>query len=232
MNTVAILKELQLAHDGLRTIQRDLTAFPPEMAQIDASVKDAGKRTQEIEKRILQARAQFDANEKQHQQAVKAEAHARKELKASAHKVQYVAAMRELDEKERQLEIAQRALRETEAELKSLEAEHESLASSRNESQKQFDELHEIFLAEHENQIVAKDRLAKQITELESKLDAAIVSKFNRLMQYKAGKAIVAVENNVCTGCHTRLRTPLVYQLKAEGSISCESCQRILYLPE
>lgn len=232
MNTVAILKELQLAHDGLRTVQRDLSTFPPEMANIDSKVKDAGKRVQEIEKRILQTRAQLDANEKQYQRAVKAEAYARNDLKSSAHKVQYVAAMRELDEKERQLEISQRALKETETALKSLETEHESLVSSRNEAQRQFDELHEIFLAEHENQIVAKDRLTKQIAELEGNLDAATISKFNRLMQNRGGKAIVAVENSVCAGCHTKLRTPLIYQLKAEGSITCEYCQRILYLPE
>ena len=232
MNTLAILQELQLAHDGLRTIQRDLSIFPPDMAHLDASVKTAGKRIQEIEKRIVQEKAQLDANEKQHQRAVKAEDNARKDLKASAHKVQYTAAMRELDEKERQLETARRTLKESEASLKSLEAELEGLIASRDEAQRQFDELHEIFLAEHENQIVAKDRLTKQVYELESKLDEAMISKFNRLLQNKGGKAVVAVENNACTGCHTRLRTPLFYQLKAEGSITCESCQRILYLAQ
>ncbi|MDR2697208.1 MAG: C4-type zinc ribbon domain-containing protein, partial [Holophagales bacterium] len=180
---------------------------------------------------IAKAKLQLETAEKQHHQAVKAEAHARKELKASAHKVQYTAAMRELDEKERQLEIAQRALAETNAIIKSLEAENENQISSRNEYQRQFDELHEIFLAEHENQVTAKDRLTKQVAELEGNLDAAALNKFNRLIQNRGGKAVVPVENNTCTGCNTKLRTPLIYQIKAEGSMTCEYCQRILYLP-
>ncbi|MDR0499338.1 MAG: hypothetical protein LBH03_06370 [Holophagales bacterium] len=232
MNTLDILKELQAAHDGLRTIQRDLSILPPEMVHLNTSVKAADKRFQEIEKNIAKAKVQLEAAERQCQQAVKSEAHARKELKASAHKVQYTAAMRELDEKERQLENAQRTLAETKVAIKSMETESENLVLSRNEYQRQFDELHEIFLAEHENQVVAKDRLTKQVDELGSKLDATTLNKFNRLVQNRGGKAIVAVENSNCTGCNTKLRTPLIYQIKAEGSIICEYCQRFLYLSQ
>jgi len=231
MNTLNILKELQAAHDSLGTIQKDLSALPPEMAQLDTSIKAAAKRFHEMEKKIAGSKVQLETAEKQHQQAVKAEAHARKELKASAHKVQYTAAMRDLDEKERQLEIAQRALTEAATAIKSMEAEKENLLSSKNEHQRQFDELHEIFLAEHEDQVAAKDRLTKQIAELEGNLDTTAISKFNRLIQNRGGKAVVPVENNTCTGCNTKLRTPLFYQLKAEGSVTCEYCQRILYLP-
>jgi len=231
MNTLTVLKELQAAHDGLMTIHRDLSALPPEMAHLDASIKAAAKCFQAIEKKIAGAKVQLENAEKQLQHAVKAEAHARKDLKTSAHKVQYTAAMRELDEKERQLEIAQRALTEANEAVKSMETEKENLVASKNEHQRQFDELHEIFLAEHENQVFAKDRLTKQVAELESNLDAATVTKFNRLIQNRGGRAVVPVENNVCTGCNTKLRTPFFYQLKAEGSVTCEYCQRILYLP-
>jgi len=231
MSALAILKELQVAHDGLKVIQRDLSALPPEMASIDVSLKAAAKRIQEVEKAILAAKDKSEALEKQQQQAIKAEAHARKELKASTHKVQYTAAMRSLEEKERLLENTQRALKEIAATLSSLEAERQSLVSSRDQEQRHFDELHEIFLAEHENQVVGKDRLTKLIAELEGKLDAAALSQFNRLMQNRNGRAVVHIENDACTGCNTKLRMPLIYKLRAEGSITCEYCQRILYLP-
>jgi predicted nucleic acid-binding Zn-ribbon protein len=232
MEALPILQELQLAHDGLRTIQRDLRALPDDMVRLEASAKAAGKRIQETEKKILQAKAQLGEAEKELKQAAKAEEWARKDLKASAHKVQYTAAMRALEEKERQIEAAQRKAAELQAALKSLEEEMESLVSSQREDQRQFDELHEIFLSEHENQVVGQGRLTEQIAELEQKLDEALRTKFNRLLQGRNGRAVVPMENDVCTGCNTKLRTPLIYKLRAEGSVACESCQRILFLPK
>jgi predicted nucleic acid-binding Zn-ribbon protein len=201
------------------------------MARLDASLKGLEKRIQEISKNIGMAKDQMEALEKQSQQAAKAEAHARKELKASSHKVQYTAAMRALDEKERLLEAAARSIKEAAAALKALEDEKEGLLQKQSEDKRQFDELHEIFLAEHENQVAGKGILTKKIEELTGQLDEATLSKFNRLMQTRAGRAVVPMENGACKGCNTRLRTPLVYQIKAEGTITCESCQRILFLP-
>jgi len=232
MDSLSILLELQAAHDGLKTIQRDLAAFPPEMVDLDVAVKADEKRVQELDRRIDQTKAQIEASEAQHRQATKAEAAARQDLKASAHKVQYTAAMRSLEEKERQIETAAQAISDSKAALEALGAERAGLLASAEGNRRQFDGLHEIFLSEHENQIVGKDRLAKRIAELEGQLDPAAAAKFNRLMQNKGGRAIVAMEKDACTGCNTRLRMPLVYKLRAEGSVICETCQRILYLPQ
>jgi len=231
MDSLPILLELQSAHDGLKTIQRDLTAFPPEMANLDASVKKDGKRVQELDKRIEQTRAQLEEGETQHRHATKAEAGARQDLKASAHKVQYTAAMRSLEEKERHLETAARTLSELGATLKDLEAERERLAASVEDARRQFKELHDIFLSERESQIVGRDRLTKRIEELEAQLDQAALSRFNRLMQNRGGRAVVVMENDACTGCNTKLRMPLIFKLRSEGSVTCETCQRILCLP-
>ena len=229
---MATLKELQSAYDNLKTTERDLNAFPPEMAHLDKSVKTSAGRIQEIHKKIALAKALLEDTEQQHQMAVKAEAYARKDLKGTANKAQYTVAMRGLDEKERLLEGTRRTLKEAEATLKSLEDEMEALVSTQNDDKRQFGELHEVFLSEHENQVAAKDILTKKIAELIGKLDAVTLNKFNRLMDNRGGRAVVATENGACTGCNTKLRKPLVYKLRAEGSITCEFCQRILYLPE
>ena len=211
---------------------RDLSSLPPEMASLDASIKAAQKRLSAIDIGLGQAKARFEDAENEQQQAVKAEAAARKDLKASTHKVQYTAAMRSLEEKERLIETSVRTQKEAEAALMSLKEEREGLLGSQNENQLQFDELNQIFLSEHENQVVGKARLTAKIAELEGLLDKATLNKFNRLMQGRNGRAVVPTENDTCTGCHTKLRAPLVYKLKAEKCITCESCQRILYLPD
>jgi predicted nucleic acid-binding Zn-ribbon protein len=232
MESLPILQELQTAHDGLKTIHRDLTAFPPEMADLDASVKAAAKRVQDLDRRIGQTKAQVESSEAQHKQATKAEAGARRDLKTSAHKVQYTAAMRSLEEKERHLEAAARAISESGAALGAMEAERDALSASMEESRRQFNELHDVFLSEREGQIAGRDRLTRRIAELEGQMDQAAVGRFNRLLQHKGGRAVVAMHNDACTGCNTKLRMPLVYKLRAEGSVTCETCQRTLYLPQ
>jgi predicted nucleic acid-binding Zn-ribbon protein len=230
MSVLATLKELQAAHDGLKTIERALSAYPPEMTRLDASAKAAEKKLAELRESLAKTKARHEALEKQLGQATKAEAHARGALKASTHKGQYTIAMRELDEKERQLDAAQKALAETAAQLKAMEVETESLTASHGDDRRQFGELMEIFLAEHENQVVAKSTLTDKVEELGAQLDQTTLAKFNRIMQSRNGRAVVPVENGICMGCNTKLRTPLIYQMKAQGYIQCESCQRMVYL--
>jgi predicted nucleic acid-binding Zn-ribbon protein len=232
MESLPILQELQTAHDGLKTIQRDLTAFPPEMADLDASVKAAAKRVQDLDRRIGQTRAQVESSEAQHRQATSAEAGARRDLKTSAHKVQYTAAMRSLEEKERHLDAAARAISESGATLKALEAERDSLSASMEENQRRFREMHEVFLSERESQVAGKESLTKRIAELEAKLEPTALGRFNRLLQHKGGRAVVAMENDACSGCNTRLRMPLLYVLREKGAVTCETCQRTLYMPQ
>ena len=55
--------------------------------------------------------------------------------------------------------------------------------------------------------------------------------RFNRLIQARHGRAVVTVENGACTGCRTKLRGPLLAQLREKTILNCEACQRILYLP-
>jgi predicted nucleic acid-binding Zn-ribbon protein len=230
MNTLATLKELQMAHDGLRAIERDLSAYPPEMARLDASAKAAEKKLLVLAESLAKAKARQETLEKQLVQATKAEAHAKGALKASTHKGQYTIAMRDLDGKERQLDAAQKAVLEASDALKSMETEKNSLEASHKEDRRQFGELMEIFLAEHENQVAAKSMLTEKIGELSGQLDQATLTKFSRIMQSRGGKAVAPVENGICTGCNTKLRTPLIYQMKAQGFIFCESCQRVVYL--
>jgi len=57
------------------------------------------------------------------------------------------------------------------------------------------------------------------------------LGRFNRLIQSRHGQAVVSVENGACTGCRTRLRGPLLAQLREKHVVNCESCQRLLFLP-
>ena len=225
------LLELQGIHENLRTIQRDLTAFPPDIAKLDAELKAMAKRQEAATKELADAKTKAEALNGELKLAQRLEDHAKAAVKQSTHKVQYTAAIRELDDRERQKAAISRPLKETEARVATLEKELSDLEARRLLVQTQFDELHQIFLSEHENQVVARDRHQIRRTELEAALEPSALLRFNKLIQQRQGRAVVPVENGNCGGCRTKLRIPLLSQLREKGTIPCEFCQRILFIP-
>ncbi len=60
-----------------------------------------------------------------------------------------------------------------------------------------------------------------------------ILSRYDRIVQNKHGLAISAIKDMNCTGCHMHVTDHLVNQIrKYDQLVTCDSCARILYLPE
>lgn len=231
MASLPLLLELQQVHDNLRTIQRDLTAFPPDLATQDSERKQAGKRLEQLDKELAEARSRKTALEAALAAAQRVEERARAAVKQTQQKVHYAAAIRDLDERERERAAAARPLKELLARLEVLEQERAEVDARHAEAETQFRALHDIFLSEHANQVSLRERLLLRQQELEAQLPPAERSRFNRLLEARQGRAIVAVENGLCTGCRTKLRIPLLAQLRDTGLGACESCQRLIHLP-
>lgn len=229
MSFLPVLLELQGIHDNLTIIQRDLSAFPPEMAKLDTELKTLVKRVDSLSKTLEDARSSQTNLSKDLSQAQKLEDTARTALKNTTQKIQYTAAIRELDERERQKSTFAKPLKDVETRIEAMERDLAELTVQRDQTRTQFEELHSIFLAEHENQVLAREKELARKLELEAKLDPIELNRFNRLIVGRHGKAVVTVENGTCTGCRTRLRAPLMAQLREKQVLNCESCQRILY---
>jgi len=231
MEPLITLRDLQSTLDYLATIHRELSALPPDLAVLDAMVKAAEKQIAEKTKALETARAQILVKSKEMIQAQKDEDRARAAVKSTSQKVHYTAAIRELDEKERLKASVARPLKVLETAVQTLEQALAGLEEERAVAQAQFDELHTIFLDEHANQVEGRKVLKAKQAALETKLTAAEVARFHRLAAARQGRVVVAVENGACSGCNVKLRGPILFQLK-EGKdlITCESCQRILFL--
>jgi uncharacterized protein len=75
--------------------------------------------------------------------------------------------------------------------------------------------------------------LTKEREDLGAKIDEDLLDRFDRLFESKGDAAVVALEHNVCTGCHMKVTTATVAHAKAGKEIvSCEQCGRIVYVPE
>jgi predicted nucleic acid-binding Zn-ribbon protein len=77
------------------------------------------------------------------------------------------------------------------------------------------------------------NELTTERTELSGKVEEDLLSRFERLFASKGDAAIVALEHEVCTGCHMKVTTQTAHRVKnGKEIVSCEQCGRILYAAE
>ena len=79
-----------------------------------------------------------------------------------------------------------------------------------------------------------------EISNLEAKrktlaegIENKILTNYERLLSSRQGLALVPVKGNDCGACHMRLNHQKINEIKMLDHLaSCESCVRILYIPE
>ena len=74
------------------------------------------------------------------------------------------------------------------------------------------------------------EELTKERAEIAGKIEEDLLSRFERLFKSKGDAVVVALEHEVCTGCHMKVTTQTAHRAKAGKEIvSCENCGRIVY---
>ena len=74
------------------------------------------------------------------------------------------------------------------------------------------------------------NQLTAERTEIAGKIEEELLSRFERLFASKGDAAVVALEHEVCTGCHMKVTTQTAHRVKnGKEIVSCEQCGRILY---
>jgi uncharacterized protein len=77
------------------------------------------------------------------------------------------------------------------------------------------------------------NQLTAERTEIAAKVEEELLSRFERLFASKGDAAVVALEHEVCTGCHMKVTTQTAHRVKnGKEIVSCEQCGRILYAAE
>ena len=74
------------------------------------------------------------------------------------------------------------------------------------------------------------EEVTKERTEIAGKIDEDLLNRFERLFKSKGDAVVIALEHEVCTGCHMKVTTQTAHRAKAGKEIvNCENCGRILY---
>ena len=73
--------------------------------------------------------------------------------------------------------------------------------------------------------------LQAERAKLAEDVDEDLLDEFQRLFDMKEGHAVVALENEICQGCHVKSQTHIVHAVRAAKLVTtCLNCGRILYL--
>ena len=232
MSSLDLLKDLQNTLDLLRTIERDLTAFPPDLAKAETEAKTLQAQAD----KIRAAMAQIDKPRPQLQAALdeakRIEASTRAHLKEMQHQIPFAEAMKAMGEKERAVTAAAKPIKDLDAQVALRQAELDAITPKLERAKAKFEGDHAAFLALHENQVLARAELEAKREALRGQLDAGLKPKIERLIQQRQGKFLSPIQDGICAGCRTKLRGPLITQVREAASlIACESCQRFLYMP-
>lgn len=81
--------------------------------------------------------------------------------------------------------------------------------------------------------------IEEKLAQLESRrkqlipgIDPRIFSQYDRILKNRDGLAIAAVSNGTCKGCHMSVPPQVINRIQMyDGLITCEVCNRILYIP-
>jgi uncharacterized protein len=136
-------------------------------------------------------------------------------------------------------------------EIERYEKEITAIEDRELELMDQADKLKTEVAAEDKKATGAKESISRQLKDLDEKaktletrleelkkergtlaetIDEDLLDRFDRLFASKGDAAVVALEHDVCTGCHMRVTTATAMRVKAGKEIvSCEQCGRILY---
>lgn len=137
-------------------------------------------------------------------------------------------------------------------EIERYQTEISGLEDQELELMEEADQLKAQIASEEKNTAAAQASIAKQIVELDGKeaalgrrleelrqerkelagkVEEDLLERFDRLFASKGDAAVVALEHDVCTGCHMKITTQTAVRVKGGKEIvSCEQCGRILYV--
>lgn len=118
-----------------------------------------------------------------------------------------------------EVETARKAVDEEKARLK----EHEQVF---NEAKRKIEER----IKAIDGEIAQHEAKRKQIAPA---VDARILAQYDRILQGRNGLAMVPVQEYSCTGCFMRVTPQIVNEIKMyDQLITCQACNRILYIEE
>jgi len=228
------LIDLQKTDSNLRILKRSLETADQRRAAIEQEFEQHAFSIREIQNRGEELKTKRADLEKQIADNKTYLERADRNLKHAQNSREYETAMRETDSLQKQIAAFETQVVEAMDALEGVEKELEERADEINS----LDEKRNAALAEFDTALASEraefDAQTRHRGEAFATLPSALASVYNRLaMRSRDGIAVAEVVNNSCSACYMQLRPQVMVNVKrGDEIITCESCSRILFVPQ
>jgi predicted nucleic acid-binding Zn-ribbon protein len=228
------LIDLQKTDTNLRKLKRSLETADERRAQIEQEFEQHAFSIREIQNRRDELKTQRTELEKQIADNKTYLERADRNLKHAQNSKEYETAMRETDALQKQIAAFETQVVESMEALEGVEKELEERADEINS----LDEKRKAALAQFDSALKSEqkefDAATKHRHEVFVTLPATLAGVYNRLaVRSRDGIAVAEVVNSSCSACYMQLRPQVMVNVKkGDEIILCESCSRILYVPQ
>jgi predicted nucleic acid-binding Zn-ribbon protein len=224
------LLRLQHCDQRLKALQAELETVPIERKRIERTVaaqEGAFEQVKQQSRDFEMQRKKLELEVKARQDSIgryktqQFQTRKNEEFQALGHEIQRLEReVRQIEDKELEL------MEESERAQKQIQQAEQELRAAKTHFGQQLEAL------EQKEQVLAGQvrEAASEREKLVAGIDPDLLFQYDRLFASKGGDAVVAVEHEVCTGCHMKNTTTTVYRAKlGREIIHCEQCGRILY---
>ena len=146
---------------------------------------------------------------------------------------QLSAVVSELDHVEVQLKAKEDRLLEVLQELEVIEREIDELGQEPEDERTRREAAETEWENRRRSASGELESYERQLQELKSRLGDASLSRFKKLWTSRKPNAVVPIDGQACSACHSELRPSLLQQVRTLEVLSyCDSCRRLLFDPE
>ncbi|MFL6530454.1 MAG: zinc ribbon domain-containing protein [Chthoniobacterales bacterium] len=224
---------LQNRDQKIKQIRTEAKTVPLQRAQLDAQIAagaaaleavKAKAREVEVERKRLELDAGTRTDSINRLKTQQYETRKNEEFRAMGNEIErYEREIHDIEDKELDL------MEQTEKLKAEIAVEEKNAATARQSVARQLNDLDEKSKA-LDAQLAG---LIKERADLATNIDEDVLDRYERLFSSKGDAAIVALEHEVCTGCHMKVTTQTSHRVKSgKELVSCEQCGRILYNAE
>jgi len=221
----------------LQEVMSQAKRLEDEKRKIPLEVADLKSLFEEREAAFLAADREFEGLKQQRREKEREIEEERDKVERAKAKLMAIKTNKEYYAMLKEIEGTRRTNTAREDELLSLLSKYEETEKRLGERKAELDEVTGKYrerMTEVEARMGSFDadigKILARKRQVASKLDAALVRRFEMIFERREGLAIIAAKNYSCTGCHMNIAPQLFNLLQREEKIhTCPNCNRILY---
>lgn len=230
---ISNLVKLQKIDSEIYSLTEEKAAKPEEIKVVEASYEAKKTHMQELEKKSLD----IQKKRKEEELALGANEENRKKLQTQLYSLktnkEYQAMLQQIDDSKADASVIEdRILR---------------LFEENDKLKVEIDKEKAVLIEEEKTAGAEKKKIADRIKEIDDRLaqlDAQrkqilpnigpkVLAQYERILANREGLAIVGVGSETCMGCNMQVPPQVINLIKMyERLITCEVCNRILYVPD